>query len=1173
MNRQAGGACAGFFRKSLTLCYRTHLLCCLYSSAMSSNKSRRPPLASSLLWYLPVLALIVIAIYLVHPLVLIPLLLANTLAMAAVCHAIGFGPEPSFMRTALRRGAAWLVLFTAYTALVWLLVALPMISLTTGSSLGGVLMLSLALAVALAFLWRTWPAFGLIFLWDDAFPQSGNGSWIFTALTRSLTFARHLAAEERFFSQFLPSALCTLLLSAGALMLSGMYGVLPSELRTAGLWLYGLVVMPTSCLIMANRMLRALLLERRERQTASSGHDHDGPGSPRERSRGLADAPQTSPQDIPPGVRGQALLEAARDGNMAQALDLLEAGADANTLPDADDPDQRTLLTLAALHPDTRLLRALIAHGAEINHVHRGVTALLAVARDGCMSRAEAVMVLLANGADVDATDGEGNTALHHAARHTDLAVAADLIDAEAAPNPVNHHGLTPLAVACRAANWKMAGWLLQHGAKPQIDESEPALVAAAGIADDDPAGTRLLLERKARVNAATAQGRTALMTASLEGHTLIAQCLLDARADTAVADRHGITALMEAARHGATDIVHALIDAGADISPRDRHGRDALILACLSSRASAATVSALIDAGADPHAGDADGQSALDCATSAGRRDLVAILDPSAQWPADAAAPPAPDPEAATPEHLLDALRFGHWNIVGDFSGQVRDWPPATLAGLYLELADAEHARARRWLLDHGLQVNARLDDGRLLFTALVDALPASLPALDSLTAAGVSPAGAGRLARAMQALATAPETGVPLIMDMLRAGADPFGPLGNGRTPLHLATAPGWQTVLDTLLEAGCNPDVRDHDGQTPLHAALEHADPSPDTIRALIAAGADPELSHANGETPLGLVMNMDRPELLAWLRWGPWALPHRRLQAGDLAHAADAGDPDAVDKLLQLGFAVDSPGPHGASALVYACGRGQRDVASRLLDADADPAFASPDGITPLVAAINMHQLDMISLLLERGADVDQRLPGGINALAVACGQGHADAAKVLIAAGASIDATDEQGRTPLNIAAQYGFASNDSLRCRRLLDVLLDAGANPNQVDNASLTPLLMLLGAQTKPGTECDPTHLGALLPVLLDAGARHDHADPRGVTALHACAMHALLAPARILLARGADRSAVDAFGRRSADVARQLGYTDVAVELDERRSGIPSVHQTLRTPAQPSD
>ena len=62
-------------------------------------------------------------------------------------------------------------------------------------------------------------------------------------------------------------------------------------------------------------------------------------------------------------------------------------------------------------------------------------------------------------------------------------------------------------------------------------------------------------------------------------------------------------------------------------------------------------------------------------------------------------------------------------------------------------------------------------------------------------------------------------------------------------------------------------------------------------------------------------------------------------------------------------------------------------------------------------------------------------------------------------------------------------------------------------------------------------------------------------------------------LPPARVLLSRGADRNAADAFGRTAADVARQLGYVDIAHELAARASAIPSVRQTLRQPAQPAD
>jgi ankyrin repeat protein len=363
-----------------------------------------------------------------------------------------------------------------------------------------------------------------------------------------------------------------------------------------------------------------------------------------------------------------------------------------------------------------------------------------------------------------------------------------------------------------------------------------------------------------------------------------------------------------------------------------------------------------------------------------------------------------------------------------------------------------------------------------------------------------------------------------------------------------------------------------VRDASGRTPLFAALEHGARALPLVRELVAHGADAEAADANGETPLGLAL--EHAEIERWLDWGGWARPRRPLRADDLPVAAKAGAAVAVERLLELGFAVDTRDAHGASALLHACGAGHREIAAHLLDAGADATLAAHNGVTPLAAAVGAHREALVALLIERGVPVDQRLPDDATALMIAAAMGHADTVERLLDAGADIAAVDVRGHGALHAAAQFGFEHNDSLRARRLFDALLKRDADANLADKEGKTPLLLLLGAQLRPGSDCDATHLGALLPVLLDAGAKLEHADQRGVTALHACAMHALLPPARVLLSRGADRTAADAFGRTAADVARQLGYVDIAHELAARGGGaIPSVRQTLRQPAQPSE
>lgn len=1136
----------------------------------------------ALAWFIPGLLAVAVAGLATHPLTLIPLLLANALTMAAICHAIGFDPEPHFVRTVLRRGAAHLVMFTGYSVLVFVLVAWPVLQLSQAPSLSAALILAAALVLALTALWRLWPAFGLVFVWDDAYPSQRDGSWIFTATLRSIAFGRHLAHEERFFSHFLPAAFSLLVLAFGAIALTGLYGVLPPEPRIAALAIYGVVLLPLGCLVIANRTLRALLCERHQPRRRS---DHVTPAAT---NRAAAPRPVLTEQERTAGTpeQAEALLAATRGGDIERALALVEAGADPDTAPTADDRDQRPALMLAALLPDTRLLRALIAKGANVNRASGGITPLLAATRDSWHGRAEAVLTLLANGASPLVTDADGNTALHGAVLSAEPGVAAMLLDAAAPINALNKTGVSPLATACRAANWPMVKFLLEHGAKPAPADGEPALVAAAGIADDDVEGVKLLLKHRAAVNAVDARHRHALLSAAAEGHEKIARALCAAGADVKLADQHGSTALMEAARAGACGIVQLLAEAQPDARVRDQHGRDALTLACQSPHAHGETVRALLALGAEPKTPGSDGRSALDHAAAAGRWDLVALLDPDTPLPASLSQDLLAD-GADTPAHLLDALRFGHWAIVSGFAERVREWPQPQLAQLYLDLATPGLAAARRWLLDHGLDAEARLevpriDDaetvdrpalpplGRRLFDALLQQLPSSTEALDDLLQAGVSPAGAGLLAQALARLSGSAQSAA-LPLNLLERGADPFGPDARERTPLHLAVVNAQPELLQVLLSRGCDPNTRDRDGRTPLFAALEHGAQALPLVRALIAYGANPEAADANGETPLGLAL--EHPAVERWLDWRDWQRPHRPLRPDDLPAATAAGALASVQRLLELGFAVDTRDDQGATALLRACGAGHREIAACLLDAGADPALAARSGVTALAAAVAARREALVALLLQHDVVVDQRLPNDATALMVAAAMGYPEIIEPLLDAGADVNATDAGGRSALHAAAQFGFEHNDSLRARRLFDVLLKHGADINHADSEGKTPLLLLLGAQLRPGSTCDATHIGALVPLLLDAGARAEHADQRGVTALHACAMHALLPPARVLLSRGADRNAADAFGRTAADVARQLGYVDIAHELAARSGAIPSVRQTLRQPSQPAE
>lgn len=1057
--------------------------------------------------------------------------LAALVAAAQVLAAAARRPLRAWARDLVAQAAC----LAGYAAWVALLVAWPLAAVQRAPSLGASLLLSLALCFAVASLWWAWPWAGVLVIGGEQ-PS---------APARRRAHALAAAAQAWPAHYMLPVALGQL---GGSFSLLLLAGFLPAPMRLLASPLADVVVLLAWPLLALLIIWRCRAAARLEPETAARHAPVRAPGG--------AAAFNLDSAEVWPGRREDALLAAARSGDTERALALLAADADPNTCPGAGDADRRSVLALAALLPDTRLLRALIAHGASVHGSGEELAPLLLAVRDGHHHHGDAVLALLANGARVEVTDAEGNTALHYAALRNDVEVAAMLVDAAAPVNASNRAGYTPLALACRAGHEAMAGWLLQHGAQADVAAGVPALVAAADAAEDAPAIVELLCGHRARVDAVDVLGRSALMHAALAGHAGAVRALLAARARVDQVDAHGTTALMEAARAGSNAVLAVLAEAGPEVGRRDRHGRDALVLACQSQRANADTVRVLLDLGADPRRPGGDGRSALEHAAGAGRWDLVALLDPETPLPAAHQGDVRPEAGADSPAHLLDALRFGHWASVSGFAALVPTWAQAERAAIFLDLAGAEHAAARAWLFAHGLQADACLDDQRRLTTAVIDALPAAIPALLDLLDRGQSLAGRGLLARALGRLGEIDDP--ELMRRLLAAGGDLFGADAAGLTPLHHAAAQGRLGLLQTLLAAGCNPNARDHGGQTPLHHALKQAEAAAlPLFHALIRHGADPEAADSNGETPLGRAIDTGQEESVHWLRWRLWPLPGRALRDADLPAAASAGDVASITRLLTLGFAVDARDARGASALVQAAGRGHEDVVRALLDAGADLSQPTPAGATPLTAAVTARRLPVLKLLLARGAPLEQRLPGGGTALLVGAALGHAETVVQLLAVGADVAARDHKGRTALHAAAQFCFSSNDSLAGRRLLDVLLAHGADATALDASGASALLFLLGALAPAGASGNATHLGALLPVLLAAGAPVTAADERGVTPLHACAMHALLGPAKALLAAGADRGACDAFGRTPAAVAELLGFVDLARELGPAARG----------------
>src|SRR5262249_39637083 len=140
---------------------------------------------------------------------------------------------------------------------------------------------------------------------------------------------------------------------------------------------------------------------------------------------------------------GTALMEAARGGHAESARLLIAAGADVNAIDRMGDP----VLIIAARQrsyrpgapaPGAEIVEMLLAHGAKANV--RGQWHSTALMSANTVAK---VKLLVARGADVEAKDEQGQTALIKAASRGEPEVVSALLESGANVNAGDNKGST----------------------------------------------------------------------------------------------------------------------------------------------------------------------------------------------------------------------------------------------------------------------------------------------------------------------------------------------------------------------------------------------------------------------------------------------------------------------------------------------------------------------------------------------------------------------------------------------------------------------------------------------------------------------------------------------------------------------------------------------------------
>ncbi|XP_034945835.1 ankyrin-1 isoform X2 [Chelonus insularis] len=718
-----------------------------------------------------------------------------------------------------------------------------------------------------------------------------------------------------------------------------------------------------------------------------------------------------------PNKRGEHPIHtAAGCGHVGIISTLLQRGEKV----DATTNDNYTALHIAVQSAKPAVVETLLGYGAEV-HVRGGKlreTPLHIAAR--VLDGDRCALMLLKSGAGPNLTTDDGQTPVHVAASHGNLATLRLLLEDGGDPMYKSKNGETPLHLACRGCKSAVVSHLIDfvkenRGAEVATsyvnsltNEGASALHYAAQIEPtevlepgNDRAVVRALLENGADVSLQTKQTQeTAFHYCALAGNNEVLAEMINHMSATEVQkalnrqSAVGWTPLLIAAHRGHMELVTTLLANHARVDVFDLEGRSALHLA--AEHGYLQVCDALLASKAFINSKSRVGRTALHLAAMNGYTHLVRFL--------------IQDHGAA-----IDVLTL-------------KKQTPLHLA------AGAGQLEVCRLLIELGASCDATDDQGQ-------------------------KPIHAAAMNNYAEVVQLFLQRHPSLVMACTK----------DGNTCAHIAAMQGSVRVIEELMKFDRQGVISARNKlteATPLQLAAEggHAE----VVRALVRAGASCADENRAGFTAVHLAAQHGHGQVLEVMRSSQsLRIVSKKLGVTALHVAAYFGQADTVRELLQhVPGTVKSEAPTGGSLvgelgsesgmtpLHLAAYSGNENVVRLLLNSAGVQVEAqtTENGFNPLHLACFGGHITVVGLLLSRSAELLHKADRyGKTGLHIAATHGHYQMVEVLLGQGAEINATDKNGWTPLHCAARAGHLD--------VVRLLVESGASPKSETNLGSAPI------------------------------------------------------------------------------------------------------------------